>query len=276
MKLIALEGVHPATAFFYATPLSLLIIYFLAGRSGGVKHHLVNAVPWAVLVRGGLMMSVSYLNFIGMMHNPYSQQVMIFQLSPILSGFLALLLLREGVGKHHLGVMALCLLGTWLVIDPRFGAGSWYLLLPLGAAISNAFVNVFVAANRDKATALGYTFYGMLLVAVVSGVIHFSWQLPSPDWKALLYCQLIGGLGVLGLASVTQAIQLAGEQGQTGKVALMYYVQMPVALVLGYFALQEVASNAALLGAVLILVAGISLPLRSGVQAVRAKRNQAD
>ena len=274
MKLLALRGVHPATGFLFATPLALLVVALLAMRTGGIHQHLGKAAPKAVLIRGVLLLLMSYLNFTGMMFNPYSQQVMLLQLSPILAGLLAIVLLKEGLGKHQFVVMLLCLVGAWLVIDPRFGSGSWYLLLPVAAAACNGLVHVFVAANRDQATALGYTFYGMLLVAIVSGLIHFAWQLPTPDLLAFVYCQMVGGFGVIGLATVTHAMQLAGAQGQAGKVALMYYVQMPVALLLGYLVLSEVSNNIALLGACLILLAGLSLPLRSGVQAVRvSKRN---
>lgn len=274
IKLLALRGVNPATGFLFATPLALLIIALLAKRNGGMSQHLGQFAPKAVLIRGVLLLLMSYLNFTGLLFNPYSQQVMLLQLSPILAGLLAIVLLKEGLGKHQFVVMLLCLVGAWLVIDPRFGSGSWYLLLPVAAAVCNALVNVYVAANRDKATALGYTFYGMLLVAIVSGLIHFIWQLPSPDLVAFFYCQMVGGFGVIGLATVTHAMQLAGAQGQAGKVALMYYVQMPVALLLGYLVLSEVSNNIALLGACLILLAGLSLPLRSGVQAVRvSKRN---
>lgn len=269
MKLLALEGVGVTTAFMYATPLSVVLIALLAKSSGGIAYHLRVKSISAVLIRGGLLITMSYLNYTGMQHNPYSQQVMILLLAPIFAGLLATFWLGEGMSKHQMLVAVLCLFGSWMIIDPRFGSGSWYLLLPLAAALTNALANTFIASRRQAATPLGYTFYGLLMVALLSTVIHLWQQAPAPELLALVYCQILGALGVLGLAFVARAMQLAGSQGDTGKVALMIYVQLPVAILIGYLVLHETVNVASLLGAALILFAGISLPLKRSMEAMK-------
>ncbi|MBT3437096.1 MAG: DMT family transporter [Oceanospirillaceae bacterium] len=269
MKQVAITGVHPATGFAMATPVSVLLLILLAKVNGGVAKHLAPKYPKALAMRGLFMIGMSYFNFIGLSYNPYSQQVMILQLGPILAALLAVFWLKEVFSKHQLCVAFVCLLGVWFIIDPRFGSGTVYLLLALAAAFFNALANIFVARHRDKATPIGFTFYGMLITVTVSVVVHLVQEFPMPDTQALIWLQVMGGLAVLGLASVSKALQLAASTGKAGTVGLMLYIQMPVALVIGYWVYAEQPSLMALLGAGLIIAAGMSLPLRAGVSSLR-------
>ena len=271
MKQVAIIGVHPATGFVMATPISVVLLVLLAKINGGVAKHLAPKFPGALLVRGLLMLAMAYCNFVGLIYNPYAQQVMIFQLGPILAALLAVIWLKESFSKHQLVVAILCLLGIWFIIDPRFGSGSVYLFIAVAAALFNALANIFVARHRDKATPIGFTFYGMLITVGVSVVVHLVQELPMPNTQALIWLQLMGGLAVLGLASVSRGLQLAAFTGKAGTVGLMLYVQMPVALVIGYWVYADQPSVMALLGAGLIVAAGISLPLRAGASSLRNK-----
>ena len=218
------------------------------------------------------MILMFYLNFVGLSYNPYSQQVMILQLGPILAALLAVIWLKESFSKHQLLVAIICLVGVWFIIDPRFGSGSIYLLFAVGAAFFNAMANIFIARHRDKSSPIGFTFYGMLLTALMSGLIHLLYGLPMPSLTSLMWLQAMGGLGVIGLASVSKALQLAASTGQAGKVGLMFYIQMPVALTIGYMVYAEQPSLMAMLGAGLIMAAGISLPLRAGVKSLSTSK----
>lgn len=265
MKQVAMQGVHPATGFAMATPLSVILIVVLAQANGGVRRHLMPKHPQVLLLRGAFMIGMSFLNFIGLMYNPYSQQVMILQLGPIIAALLAVLLLKEGFSKHQLLVAVICLVSVWFIIDPRFGSGTVYLLIALGAAFFNAAANVFIAYHRDKHTPIGFTFYGMLITVTLSGIIHLGLDLPLPGWSAFWWLQAMGGLAVLGLASVSRGLQLAADGGRAGSVGLMFYVQMPVALAIGYWVYGEQSSTIGLLGACMIVLAGMSLPLRAAL-----------
>ena len=77
MKQVAITGVHPATGFAMATPVSVLLLILLAKVNGGVAKHLAPKYPKALAMRGLFMIGMSYFNFIGLSYNPSSQQVMI-------------------------------------------------------------------------------------------------------------------------------------------------------------------------------------------------------
>ncbi|MCS5559389.1 MAG: hypothetical protein NZ738_08315 [Oceanospirillaceae bacterium] len=105
----------------------------------------------------------------------------------------------------------------------------------------------------------------------MSLTIHLVQQLPMPGLGSIMWLQMVGAMAVVDLASVSKSLQLAADTGKAGTVGLMLYVQMPVALVIGYWVYAEQPSIMALLGAGLIMAEGISLPLRAGVSTLRNK-----
>ena len=239
-----------------AWPISAALLVILAARMGGIRHHLTPRNPNVLLVRSALLVVVAGLIFFGFRYNPYSQQVMLLQLAPLMAIALAAFWLREKVDARLLVAVAVCLVGIWLIVDPRFGDGSPYLLLALAAALINAAANVFVAAHRDKATALGFTFYAITLVAILGAVIWVAAGSVRPTGDAVLWTQLSSLCATVGLTFIASGMQSAGSS--VGRVNVMLYAQMPAALVLGFLFLDETPTAAALLGAALIFSMGVS------------------
>ncbi len=257
MKKATLSGVSIGAYFMLAWPISALVLVALAARMGGIRHHLSPRSPKALLVRSGLLVLVALLIFTGFRFNPYSQQVMLLQLAPLVAIALAAFWLREKITAHLMIAVSFCLVGIWLIIDPRLGDGSLYLLLALGGAITNAITNVYVAVHRDKATAFGFTFYAITLAAILGTLLWLATGRIPPSADAVLWIQLSSLSATVGLACIALGMQSAGSN--VGRVNVMLYAQMPAALALGYFFLDEVASPAALFGAALIFVMGISI-----------------
>lgn len=257
MKKATQTGVSIGAFFLLAWPISAALLVVLASRMGGIHYHLAPRNPHVLLIRSALLVLVAGLVFFGFRYNPYSQQVMLLQLAPVMAIALAALWLREKIDVRLLASVGVCLVGIWLIVDPRFGSGSPYLLLALAAAMTNAAANVFVAAHRDKATALGFTFYAVTLVAMLGAVIWFAagWERPTGD--AVLWIQLSALSATSGLAFIATGMQSAGSS--VGRVNVMLYAQMPAALVLGFVFLDEIPTATALLGAVLIFMTGVSI-----------------
>lgn len=270
LKQAALFGVEAATAFALASPVGLMLLMGVTLMNGGWRKHLTPSNPRALMTRGLLMGIMSYISYAGYTYNPYAQQVMILQLAPIIAGLLSVIWLKEAFTKHQLLVAIICLIGIWFIVDPRFGSGTLYLLIPAVAAFFGALGNVYISRHRDKATPIGYSFYGLLMIAIFGWVIHFVNDYSMPSVKAMLWLQLMGCFAVIGVVCISKGFQLAGDSGQTGKVALMFYLQMPIALIIGIWVYSDRPSVMALLGASLVIAAGISLPLRQGISTRRS------
>lgn len=257
MKKATQTGVSIGAYFMLAWPISAALLVVAASRMGGIHHHLAPRNPNVLLMRSVLLVVVAGLVFFGFRYNPYSQQVMLLQLAPLMAIALAAFWLRETIDAHLLTAVAICLVGIWLIVDPRFGSGSLYLLLALAAAITNAAANVFVAAHRDKATALGFTFYAITLVAILGTIIWFATGRIQPTGDAVLWIQLSSFCATIGLTLIASGMQSAGSS--VGRVNVMLYAQMPAALILGYLFLDEIPTAAAFVGAALIFTMGVSI-----------------
>ncbi|MGB0929102.1 MAG: EamA family transporter, partial [Pikeienuella sp.] len=127
------------------------------------------------------------------------------------------------------------------------------------AALANALTNTFIAANRNAATPLGYTFYAVNGVAIVVGVYWLLLERQVPALTAQVWIQGSALFSVTGIVFAGLAMLLA--RGNVGRVSIMLYVQMPVALFLGWLVLGENPTSHSLIGGVIIVVFGASIPL---------------
>ena len=81
--------------------------------------------------------------------------------------------------------------------------------------------------------------------------IPFGWVVPTPLEMALLVsCGLLGGVGQILLTS-------SYREADASLVAPFDYASMLFALLIGYFAFDEVPTRAMLIGAGLVITAGI-------------------
>lgn len=269
MKHVAVSGTSIAAFFLFAFPLNAVALLVLAHFSGGIHHHLWPRQPIPLLVRGVLMIIMVCFNFIGYQHNAYSQQVMLLQLGPIFAVILSVIWLQERPSKQLYWVISACIMGTWFIIDPRFNQGSIFLLFALGSALVNAVANIYIAANRSAATPIGFTFYAGTLLVLVGGFYWLWFDRSVPPWPEMVWLQASAMSATIGLACVAFGMQSA--QGDVGRVSVMMYTQMPIAIVLGLVFFDELASPYALLGACIIVVAGASLPLRMSLRKLRRR-----
>ncbi|RBW60533.1 hypothetical protein DS909_03665 [Phaeobacter gallaeciensis] len=259
IKKSSLAGVSLPALMVFSWPFTVAALLVLAHLKGGIRHHLYPHAPGRLLIRAVLLLVMATLNITSLMMNPYAQHAMLFQLSPVFALLISVLVLGERLSAHVIVVLVTCLAGTWLILDPGFQGISATLLIAVAAALSNAVTNTFVAVNRTAATPLGFTFWA---VNGVSLVIVPWWLLADrsvPALNAQMFIQLSAGFAVLGIILASLAMQLA--RGNIGRISIMLYVQMPVALGLGWLALGEYPPQSAILGGILIGLAGASVPL---------------
>ena len=259
IKKSALAGVSLPALLVFSWPFTIAALLVLAHLQGGIRHHLYPRAPGRLLIRAVLLLVMATLNITSLMMNPYAQHAMLFQLSPVFALLIGVIVLGERLSPHVVLVLVTCLAGTWLILDPGLQGVSATLLIAVAAALSNAVTNTFVAMNRTAATPLGFTFWA---VNGVSLVIVPWWLLADrsvPGLDAQVLIQLSAGFAVLGIILASLAMQLA--RGNIGRISIMLYVQMPVALGLGWLTFGEYPPRTAILGGVMIALAGASVPV---------------
>lgn len=234
----------------------LLMVVLMSLLQGGVRHNLWPHYPGLMAQRGLFVVGFTFFSLWGLSHNPYSQHTMLLQLGPVLLVFSAALMLREKITRLQMAVAAVCLVGVGLILDPRLEGASLYLLLPLLAVLVQSIGNAWTAKHRDKATALGFTFWGAVggwLCGLMGWTLQGAPSMPVMQWLKLELTAIIMALSVFAML---QGIKLAAIRGHAGTAGLMMYIQLPTAIVLGAWVLGEQMAPSVILGAVIIVVAG--------------------
>lgn len=238
----------------------LLILVAIFSKQGW-RAHLPLRHPKLMFMRSLIGLCFTFFAFTSLAVNPYTQHAMLLQTGPAIASLLSLFILAEVFNKRILIVAAISLCGAALIIGPGAQSMSIMLVLPLLAATANAFANVMIARYRDKATGLSFTFWSSWIVAILG----FAWWMydgaPMPNIQGIGYIAMMAVLMALGLVCTSTAMSKAGSLGVASKVPLMMYVQTPVALFFGVGFLREQLTWQGVVGAAMILLAGIWLVL---------------
>jgi drug/metabolite transporter (DMT)-like permease len=110
-------------------------------------------------------------------------------------------------------------------------------------------------AGTEKTAAI--VFYFSLTASCLSLLtLPFGWVWPTGlEWALLIGAGLVGGLGQIFLTA-------SYRYAEAGVLAPFTYVSMIWALAIGYFVFNEVPTLAMLLGAALVISAGVAIVLR--------------
>jgi drug/metabolite transporter (DMT)-like permease len=234
--------------FFFGT------VFALAFAWGKLPQLLVTRAPLLQLLRSVLLMSTTGAFNFGIRHTPLATATTIMFMSPILVTLLSIPLLGEKVGiRRWLGILT-GFAGALLVVRPWSEgistpmAGLLFLLL---AALLNANYQLLTRMVRgdDPLTSLIYTAAGGAIVT--SLMLPWTWQTPSlSQWVFFVASGLAGGLGHLCLI---RSLRLA----PASVVAPFSYASLVWAVTLGFIVWGDWPDAMTVMGAVLIVAAGL-------------------
>ena len=172
--------------------------------------------------------------------------------SPLILTVLAALIMKDQVGPWRWMAVVFGFVGVLLVTQPGTDSWHWAMLLPLGAAL--------IGAGRDLVTRFIGSGLSSAHVALASTVLTLllGMALATLDWRALSTEALL----YLGLSSVMFAtgytlFVTAIRAGEVTFVAPFSYSSVLFAIGFGVVFWGELPNPVALLGVVIIVVAGI-------------------
>jgi drug/metabolite transporter (DMT)-like permease len=131
------------------------------------------------------------------------------------------------------------------------GFSSGAALALMGAALSSIVV-IFIRQMSTTERSEAIVFYFMLTCSVVSGATLF-WHWTTPTWSAAAWLVLAGVLGGIGQLCMTFSYRYA----EPSLLAPFDYVAMVWAVALGFFVLDEVPKPLVMLGAAVVVTAGL-------------------
>ena len=220
-------------------------------------------LPKIQLMRGAAVAMATVGFFTAVFVMPLSEATSITFTSPMITAILAAVFLREPARRETWIASVVAFGGVLIVLRPNFAALGWAALLPLLSAFGMSILMIGNRASAGKATPLAMQFLvaaaasPLLVGAVIIG--HFSgierFVLHWPHWSVIARCALVACSASMAHWLIFMGTTKAGAAA----IAPMTYVQLVVALVLGWALFGDLPDGLAMLGAAIIIGAGLFL-----------------
>ena len=221
----------------------------------------IPASPWLQAARGFCVATASLCFFSAIYIMPLAEALAIGFLSPILVQIFAGIILKERVSGRVYAVSLLALAGVAIILRPNLALLGWAALLPLVSAVFFAMLMVLNRMSAGRSSALAAQVFvaaasaPILILASIaakfSGIpaLDFDW----PSWDIVGRCAVVAVT-----ASTAHWLAYIGTaKAGAARVAPAIYVQMLVAVILGWVFFDDVPDSWTLLGAALIILAGL-------------------
>lgn len=271
--------VPPGEAVFFRSLMALPVILTWLWARGDLRTGLRVKSRMGHFWRGFVGTAAMGMMFAALGMLPLPEVTAIGYAAPLLTVIFAAMFLGEEVRGFRIGAVALGLVGVMVVISPRlttisgptvettaaFGA----MLVLMGAtlaALAQIYIRKLVQTEQTSAIVFYFsiTSTGLSLLT-----LPFGWVMPTgPEFGLLIGAGLLGGTAQIFLTS-------AYRFADASVVAPFDYASMIFALAIGYFAFGEVPTQRMLLGAALVIFAGILIIWREhrlGLERTKARK----
>lgn len=203
--------------------------------------------------RSVLLLAATVANFLALTLLPLADVASIVFLAPILVAGLSVLILRERVVASRWVWVGMGFLGALLIVRPGGGDFGLGAVLALGCALAYALYQITTRIVSEAQPIVSLLYGGLVGTLVLSAILPFHWQAPTPGQWAILV--VIGSLGAGGHLLVIHALQ----QAEASRVAPFTYVQLIWAMLASFVVFGDVPALTTLAGAAIIAASGLLL-----------------
>ena len=270
--------VPPGQAVFFRSFFALPVILGWLAMRGELRSGWKTPNPVGHFWRGLLGTSAMGLGFTGLGLLPLPEVTAIGYAAPLLVVVFASMFLNEKVGVYRLSAVLLGMIGVLIVLSPRLSIGAGLstgetlgAVVVLMGAVFAALAQVFVRKLVQTEGTAAIVFWFSITSAVLAlCTLPWGWAMPSVGVAAMLIMAgLLGGLGQIFLTS-------SYRYADASLVAPFDYASMILALIIGYFVFDEVPTGTMLLGAGIVILAGVLIIWRERVLGLqRAQQRKA-
>lgn len=233
----------------------------LWAREGAAGFRL--AKPFAQLGRGAALAVSSAVFITSLFVLPMATAVSIGFTTPIFTAILAALLLGEPMRRESWIASLIAFVGVLVILRPNLAEAGWWAVLPLFSAITFSLLMIGNRHVAGTASALAMQFWvaafasPVLLIAAPlfasTGLERFA--IGWPDGGVILRCAFVA----VSATCAHWLIYLGTTRAGAGAIAPMSYVQLLMAIVLGWIWFDTHPDLAVLLGAAIIIASGLYL-----------------
>ena len=235
---------------------AMAVLAPLIWKNGGLRA-LVTTRPWVHVWRTSLMLIISYTWFFALGRMKLADIGAIVMVSPLMITALSAPLLGEKVGLRRLAAVCVWFAGMLTIVRPGAGVFDPVALLAGLVAFGYAMLILYNSANRAKESLAALTFYPLIGIFVVSGLLSpLDWTPPTATaWTAMLFVGVCAGIGHLCLT-------LAFRYASPPVLAPLEYTGLIWAVLFGYWFFDELPDQWTLVGMAMIAGAGIFVVYR--------------
>lgn len=255
----ASDAVPPGQAVFFRSFFAIPIILGWLAIRGELRDGWKTSNPMGHLWRGLIGTSAMGLGFTGLGLLPLPEVTAIGYAAPLLVVIFAAMFLNEEVRAFRLTAVGLGMIGVLIVISPRLSVGAALnvsetlgavvvLMGAVLAALAQVFVRKLVTTEDTAAIVFWFTITSSVMSLLT---LPWGWAVPTvPVALMLIAAGLLGGIGQILLTS-------SYRFADASLVAPFDYTSMILALAIGYLIFDEVPTGTMLLGAGIVIFAGV-------------------
>jgi drug/metabolite transporter (DMT)-like permease len=212
----------------------------------------------------GIAISISAIGmFTAVWIMPLAEATTIAFTQPMITAILGMLILGEKARKPAWIATLIAFVGVVIVLRPNFEAVGFGALLPLLSATGMAITIIANRAVSGTGSVLAMQYYmaftALIFLTVVSFVGHFTgieeFRMSWPHWSVVARCAFIG----VSASFAQWFIYMGTVKVGAGHVAPMTYGQLLMAVALGWTFFGDIPDAVAMLGAAIIIGAGLYL-----------------
>jgi len=255
----ASQDVPPGQAVFFRSFFALPIILGWLAIRHELRDGWKTANPMGHVWRGLVGTSAMGLGFTGLGLLPLPEVTAIGYAAPLLVVVFAAMFLNENVRAFRLSAVAMGMVGVLIVLSPRLSVGAALntaetlgavvvLMGAVLAALAQVFVRKLVATETTAAIVFWFT-----ITSSVMALFTLPWGWVVPSWQMAALLVIAGLLGGTGQIFLTSSYRYA----DASLVAPFDYTSMILALLIGYFIFDEVPTGTMLIGAGIVIAAGV-------------------
>ena len=232
----------------YSSQLILLLIIF--NKKTG--KHLKSEFPLLQVLRGALLLITTCFMFSGLAYLPFAENIAIYMIGPVITTILAFFILKEKIILTQVIIVIVGLIGAIIISKPNSNVFNYAVIFPFLAATCFAFFTIFTKflnTSDSNQTTLLYTAVSGSVLSLP--FIFFYWETPNFYQLTLMFC--LGSLATIGHFFFIEALKVINASF----AAPFVYLTVLLAAFWGYFIYDEIPDDNTILGAFLIILAGI-------------------
>lgn len=261
-------------AVFFRSFLALLPLLIMLLWRGELNSALRMKNPVRHVTRAFTGIAAMVLMFMGLQRLPLADSTAISFITPLFNVALAAIFLGEVVRLWRWSAVFVGFAGVLIMLSPHMsiswssGAAAGAVMTLFGAFFTAAAMTQVRSMTKVETTAsLVFSFQ---LIAAIASIATIPWGWIAPSWSDFFVLCAIGIVGGIAQILLTESYRHA----PASVVAPFSYTSMIWATVLGYFMFKELPDAIVLMGAAVVVAAGLFVIFRERALGINRQKEK--